>query len=178
MAALNIENIVVSLQIADSLDLNKMAIALPDAEFQPDDVPILVLRLKEPKTAVMFSSKGQAVFTGPKTLEEIDHIVKMIHERLAAAEVKVGKKSKPHILHLVASMDLQKKLDLDTVRRILLTAEYNPERFPGVVYKTDDPNVVILLFNSGKIICNGPESEKLSTAVDDMIKKLSSAGIL
>jgi TATA-box binding protein (TBP) (component of TFIID and TFIIIB) len=45
------------------------------------------------------------------------------------------------------------------------------------VYKTDDPNTVILLFASGKVVCNGTTAESISIALDKMIEKLLSIGI-
>ena len=56
--------------------------------------------------------------------------------------------------------------------------EYDPEYFPGLIYKSDDPNTVILLFDSGKIVCSGTESEEISTAIDRMTNELSSLGLL
>ncbi|HJK27144.1 MAG TPA: TATA-box-binding protein, partial [Methanocorpusculum sp.] len=33
--------------------------------------------------------------------------------------------------------------------------EYEPEQFPGLVYRIKDPKIVALLFSSGKIILTG-----------------------
>jgi transcription initiation factor TFIID TATA-box-binding protein len=55
--------------------------------------------------------------------------------------------------------------------------EYNRKVFPGLVYKGDDPNTVILLFDSGKIVCNGIRFEDVTVALDKMLEKLLSFGI-
>ncbi|GAH11486.1 unnamed protein product [marine sediment metagenome] len=61
----------------------------------------------------------------------------------------------------------------------LENVEYEPEQFPGLVYRVKEPRVVMLLFGSGKIVCTGARStEDASKAVEDLSEKLSSSGLL
>jgi len=178
MADLNIENIVVSMQIAKSLDLDKLVEAIPNSNYNPEDVPALIIHFEQPKSAVMLFSDGTAIFTGPKSMEEVNEIIKMLHNKLTTVGVKAHENPDINIQNMVASTDLNKKLDLQTIATKLENTDYNPENFPGLIYKTDDPKIVILLFDSGKIICNGIESEEISTAIDEMTNKMSSLEII
>ncbi|WP_083864262.1 hypothetical protein [Haloferax prahovense] len=57
--------------------------------------------------------------------------------------------------------------------------EYEPEQFPGLVYRLDEPSVVALLFGSGKlVITGGKKPEDAEAAVDVIISRLSELGLL
>jgi len=83
------------------------------------------------------------------------------------------------IENIVASAIFAEKLDLDVIATSLEEAEYEPEQFPGLVYRVKEPRVVMLLFGSGKIVCTGGKNtEDVSTAVEKVSKKLTSMGLL
>jgi transcription initiation factor TFIID TATA-box-binding protein len=46
---------------------------------------------------------------------------------------------------------------------------YEPEQFPGLIYRMSEPKVVILLFASGKLVCTGAKKEQ---DVYDAVEKL------
>ena len=62
------------------------------------------------------------------------------------------------IENVVASTDIKKIISLDKLLGILEASEYEPEQFPGLVYRLDEPRVATLIFRSGKIICVGARS--------------------
>ena len=81
--------------------------------------------------------------------------------------------------NIVASTSFADKLDLDVIAQSLEEAEYEPEQFPGLVYRIKEPRVAMLLFVSGKIVCAGARKiEDVSLAVDKLSKELSSLGLL
>ena len=63
------------------------------------------------------------------------------------------------VQNIVASTSFADKLDLDVIAQSLEEAEYEPEQFPGLIYRMDEPKVVILLFASGKLVCTGAKKE-------------------
>lgn len=178
MTDIKIENVVASTRIAKSLDLNKLAEVIPSSRYNPEEIPALIIHFEKPKTVAMLSSKGKVVFTGLKTMKDADEITENIGKKLNSLGVKVYKRPILKIQNIVASTDIKKNLNFHSIAKSLEKAEYDPKHFPGLVYKTDDPNTVILLFNSGKIVCNGTDSEKISTAIDRMTNELSSLGVL
>ena len=62
------------------------------------------------------------------------------------------------IQNIVASANLGKTLNLEAVTLDLENTEYEPEQFPGLVYRLEDPKVVLLLFGSGKVVCTGAKN--------------------
>ena len=81
------------------------------------------------------------------------------------------------IQNIVVSLDLEKELNLDSISKVLLleNASYEPDQFPGLVYKIDDMNAVLLVFSSGKIVCIGVKNlEDATKAIEMMKEKISS----
>ena len=60
---------------------------------------------------------------------------------------------------MVASAGLGGRIELEKVTYSLKRTMYEPEQFPGLVYRMDDPKVVILIFSTGKLVCTGAKKE-------------------
>ena len=71
MGRMNIENVVASTSLGQDLDLNAIEDALDGAEYNPQQFPGLVYRLKEPKTATLLFRSGKVVCTGAKSLDDV-----------------------------------------------------------------------------------------------------------
>ena len=83
------------------------------------------------------------------------------------------------IENVVASTSLGEELDLKAIARALGGAEYEPEQFPGLVYRIDEPKVVVLLFGSGKLVCTGARKPSdVEKAVEKITAELKAAGLL
>ena len=88
--------------------------------------------------------------------------------------------SKPliEIVNVVASASIEQNLDLDEIQEKFLNVEYNPNQFPGAVFRIENPKSAILLFRTGKMVCTGTKSEKLAVkAVNLTVSKLRSGKI-
>jgi transcription initiation factor TFIID TATA-box-binding protein len=57
--------------------------------------------------------------------------------------------------NIVASADMQLDLDLYGLAKLSHDVDYEPEQFPGAIFKVHDPKAALLLFKNGKIICTG-----------------------
>jgi transcription initiation factor TFIID TATA-box-binding protein len=181
MAEIKIQNIVASTTFADKLDLDLIAQSLEDAEYEPEQFPGLVHRLNEPKTATLLFRSGKANCTGAKNVEDVRKTVEIIAEKLEKIGVKVYKNPEIVIQNIVATSDLEGELNLSEVALALglENVEYEPEQFPGLVYRIKEPKVAMLLFGSGKIVCAGArKTEEVVLAVDKLSKELSSLGLL
>jgi transcription initiation factor TFIID TATA-box-binding protein len=79
--------------------------------------------------------------------------------------------SKPElkIQNIVASASLGGMIDLEKAAFKLEKTMYEPEQFPGLIYRMAEPKVVILLFASGKLVCTGAKKEQ---DVYDAVQKL------
>ena len=158
-----------------------IAQSLEDAEYEPEQFPGLVYRLGSPKTATLLFRSGAANCTGAKTIENVKTTIKIIAEKLEKIGVKVYKNPEIVIQNIVATSDLGGELNLSEVAIALglENVEYEPEQFPGLVYRIKEPKVALLLFGSGKIVCAGARTvDDVSLAVEKVSKELTSLGQL
>lgn len=181
MTEIRIENVVASTAIADELDLAALSAALPESEYNPDQFPGLVLRLKKPKTAALLFSSGKVVCTGGKTTDEVHQAIQTVVDMASSAGAEVHADPEIEVQNIVASADLGASLNLHAIALAvgLEKVEYEPEQFPGVVYRLREPRVVVLLFSSGRLVCTGARRrEQVEEAIDGIAGELAVKGLL
>ncbi|MCK4443460.1 MAG: TATA-box-binding protein [Thermoplasmata archaeon] len=181
LARIRIENIVASTSFGNELDLEAIALALVEAKYDPEQFPGLIYRLKEPKTATLLFRSGKVICTGAKSLEGVRLAITNVAEKIEKIGTKIEKDPEIEIQNIVATFDLETELNLNEIAISLRMnkIEYEPEQFPGLIYRLDDPKVVLLLFGSGKLVCTGARKpEDVERAVENITKELRIAGLL
>ena len=181
MIEVKVQNIVASTAFADNLDLDIIIHSVEGAEYEPEQFPGLVYKLNNPKTATLLFKSGKANCTGAKNIEDVRKSIDIIAKTLRKLGVKVYKNLDIVVQNIVATADLGGELNLtETAMALgLENIEYEPEQFPGMVYRIREPKVVMLLFSTGKIVCTGAKSvEDVSKAAEKLLKELNSLGLL
>lgn len=170
---IKIVNIVASSSLEHDVPLVKLAEALPNTEYNPEQFPGLVMRIKDPKTSALIFSSGKIVCTGARSMAKVKLSVMAIIKNLAKIKVRIKIKPKIKVQNMVASGSIHMDLNLNKLAMNLENTEYEPEQFPGLVYKLPGTRATFLLFSNGKIVCTGTRSEtKLRAAVDMLVKNL------
>lgn len=171
---IKIQNIVASASFDHDVPLIKLAEALPNTEYNPEQFPGLVMRIKEPKTSALIFSSGKIVCTGAKSMKKVKLAVDAIIKNLAKIKIKIRKRPQIKVQNMVASGSIGMDLNLNKLAMDLENTEYEPEQFPGLVHKLSGTRATFLLFSNGKIVCTGTRSEtKLREAVAKLVKNLS-----
>ncbi|HYB93202.1 MAG TPA: TATA-box-binding protein [archaeon] len=172
-ALVNIENVVASVTLKQKIDLNSVVKSFPLVEYKPEQFPGLVFRLKKPKTATLIFNSGKMVCTGAKSEGQAKKAVNKVVQELKDNGILIVSKPEIEIQNIVASASLQGHVDLEKSAYGLGKTMYEPEQFPGLIYRMDDPHVVILLFASGKLVCTGAKKEEeVYEAVNKLHTKL------
>lgn len=170
---IEIVNIVVSSSLETKIPLEKMAASLPNTEYNPEQFPGLVLRIREPRTSALIFNSGKIVCTGARSIEMVEQSIKSIIESLKKININITIKPKIEVQNIVASGNIGMHLNLNTLAVKLRNTEYEPEQFPGLVYKLRGTNATFLLFTNGKIVCTGTRNrEDVEKAVDMLIENL------
>ena len=174
---IKIVNIVVSTSLEHDIPLEKMAATLSNTEYNPEQFPGLVIRIKEPKTSALIFSSGKVVCTGARTIDKVQESIKKIIKSLEKINIKIKIKPEIKIQNIVASGGVGMDLNLNELATKLQNVEYEPEQFPGLVYKLpptkNNPQATFLLFSNGKIVCTGTKSEKeVHMALDKLTENL------
>lgn len=176
-----IQNVVASSSIGVPLDLTKISMSLEDAEYVPEKFPGLIYKLKDPKTAMLLFTSGKLVCTGAKSVAMVHKAVGIVLGNIAKLGIVVPDKPDIKVQNIVATSDLKKDLNLNTIAISLglEKVEYEPEQFPGLVYRVEKPKVVMLLFGSGKIVCTGAkEISDIDLALKEIVRELTDAGLI
>lgn len=158
---ITIENVVASASLDQKIDLLAIIKVFRNVEYRPKQFPGLVFRLRRPKTATLIFGSGKMVCTGAKSEKMARSAVNKVVRQLKNNGIIILNRPKIEIQNMVASANLQKRIDLETAADILDNVMYEPEQFPGLIYRMRDPKTVLLLFASGKLVCTGAKSEEM-----------------
>jgi len=162
-----IQNVVAVASFGQKLDLLAIVKVFRNVEYRPKRFPGLVFRLKRPKTATLIFGSGKMVCTGAKSEKQARSAVKNVVRELKTNGIIILGKPKIVIQNMVASANLHGKVDLETMSDILENVMYEPEQFPGLIYRMTEPKVVLLVFASGKLVITGAKrEEQVHEAVD------------
>lgn len=173
-----VENVVSFTSLGKDISLTELVEKIEDVEYEPEQFPGLVYRIKDPRAAALIFSSGKIVCTGARSIEMSKEAMHKIVDRLRKTGLKLPRKFDIKIENIVASSKINAKLNLEEIAFSLENAEYEPEQFPGLVYRIREPRVAFLLFSSGKIICTGAHDiEDIHTALKKLKKKLEGIGI-
>ena len=175
---IQVVNIVVSTSLEHDIPLEKMAANLSNTEYNPEQFPGLVMRIKEPKTSALIFGSGKVVCTGARSMQKVEESIQKIIESLEKINIKIKIKPKINIQNIVASGSIGMDLNLNTLAMKLDNTEYEPEQLPGLVYKLMEAKATFLLFSNGKVVCTGTKSEeevhKALAKLIENLKKLKS----
>ena len=174
---LTIQNIVATTSLNVKVPLQKLVRSNADTEYSPEQFPGLVLRIKKPKSAVLVFSSGNLVCTGTKSTTQVNEVIQQVIKQLRKIGIKVKGKPKITVQNIVASGSIDLKMDLNMLSLELENTEYEPEQFPGLVYKLDQPNATFLLFSNGKLVCTGTKNrDQLNESMKQLTKNIKAIG--
>jgi transcription initiation factor TFIID TATA-box-binding protein len=168
---INIQNVVATANLRQTFDLRTIVQMIPGVEYRPQQFPGLVYRLKKPRTATLIFSSGKMVCTGAKSERQSKKAVMKVVEDLKKIGIIITGKPDIQIQNIVASAGLGGTIDLEKTTYSLEKTMYEPEQFPGLIYRMNDPKVVILLFTSGNLVITGAKKEEEVHLAVTVLKK-------
>ncbi|MFH0831280.1 MAG: TATA-box-binding protein [archaeon] len=166
---LKVQNIVATTSLGKPVPLTKLMRSQSNTEYNPEQFPGLVLRIAKPKSAVLVFSSGNLVCTGTKSIEQVKQVISAVIRQLRKIGIKITDKPRIKVQNIVASGSINLVLNLNALALQLENTEYEPEQFPGLVYKLIEPNATFLLFSNGKLVCTGTKNRK---QLDQSMKQL------
>ena len=173
---LKVQNIVATSSLGNAVPLIKLAKSDANTEYHPETFPGLILRVKKPKSAVLVFASGNLVCTGTKSIAQVKEVIANVISRLHKIGVKVSGKPKVNVQNIVASGSINFTLNLNILALKLGNTEYEPEQFPGLVYKLSKPYATFLLFSNGKLVCTGTKNrEELNNAKTQLLHNIKEA---
>lgn len=154
-----IQNIAAMTKLNMELDLPYLSSKIDNTSYEPEKYSSLVFRSSNHPTVIV-TRTGKLLFAGGKSTEEIMEASQSISNEFENVGINITIFPKDILVNnIVATYDLVSKIDLEVlaVQLGLEKIEYEPEQFPGLIYRLNDSGVV-LFFSSGKVILTGFES--------------------
>ncbi|GKD07392.1 TATA-box-binding protein, partial [Tanacetum coccineum] len=149
-------NIVSTVNLDCKLDLTKIALKARNTEYNPKRFAAVIMRIREPKTTALIFASGRMVCTGAKS-EQSSKVAARKYARIIQKLGFPAKLKDFKIQNIVASCDVKFTISLETLKESSHKAftTYEPELFPGLIYRMKQPKIVLLIFVSGKIVLTG-----------------------
>jgi transcription initiation factor TFIID TATA-box-binding protein len=174
MPEVQVENIVISCPIAQTLDLAVLASALSSATYKPEETPVLLVQISSPHAAVFLFSSGEMKVTGVTSVADAEEVVRLMAERLGLLGVRTRPKPVLTVENVVASLSHGSPVVLKDLEKAGSVVPVDQPGFPGVLARIEDPNTVILLFDSGKMVADGPSVDVVTAALTRFEEQLVS----
>ena len=178
---ITIENVVATTAIGQELNLDQLADDLPGADYDRNQFTGIVYRTQEPKATSLIFRSGKIVTTGAPSEADTHTVLGILFEELAELSIQVANGPEITVQNIVSTADLGQTLNLNAIAigLGLENVEYEPEQFPGLVYRPDDAQVVLLLFGSGKVVITGGKTAAdASQAVTAVSARLIDLGLM
>lgn len=154
-----LQNVVATCSLGCALDLKRIAQHARNAEYNPKRFAAVIMRIRDPKTTALIFSSGKMVCTGAKSEQES----RLASRKFAKIVMKIGYSvtfQDFKIQNIVGSCDVMFHIRLEQLNfKHSLFTRYEPELFPGLVYKMKSPKVVLLIFLSGKVVLTGAKKK-------------------
>jgi len=178
-----IENIVATVILDQEIDIDLLELELPNHVYKPEQFPGVIFKIDRPRATALIFRSGKMVVTGTKSISQLIEAVKKIIRAVDRILAKYGPgirgKPRVQVQNIVAGGDLHAYVNLEKAAYYLEDCMYEPEQFPGLIYRMRNPRVVLLIFSSGKMVITGAKEEsEVEQAVKQIAEKLYKAGCI
>jgi transcription initiation factor TFIID TATA-box-binding protein len=174
---ISVENVVASGSLGREIALETVAQDLSEVvDYDPEKYPGAYFGLNDSAPLITVYRTGKYIITGVGSEEEAadtrSEFLRLLTDHSILPEVE---DEWYEIQNYVCMEDIGEKLDLSAlaIGLGLEFTEYEPEQFPGLVYRPTNYDCVMLLFGSGKVIITGATAvDSAEEAVTDLLEQI------
>lgn len=172
---ITLQNCVATVDLYTNLDLTKINARTRNSEYNPGRFNGIIMRLREPRSTALIFKSGKIVCTGARN----EHDALLASKKFARIIQKLGfniQFANFKVQNLVATCDLRFPIKLENLNHLHgQFSSYEPELFPGLIYRMIKPRLVLLIFVNGKIVFTGAKSrEEIKEAIENIYPILRS----
>lgn len=156
-----IQNVVATTNLGVQLDLKRIALRARNAEYNPKRFAAVIMRIRDPKTTALIFSSGKIVVTGAKSERESSRASRKYAKIVYKLGYDKARFTEFTVQNIVASCDVYFPVRLEGLAHAHNSfCSYEPELFPGLIYRMLKPKIVLLIFVSGKVVLTGAKVRK------------------
>ncbi len=174
MVDMKVVNMVSTTRLGEYFDLIEVADVL-SIDYYPEQFPGMAYRIEKPKVCVLLFRSGRAVATGAKSAEDAEKAFEIVHKQLKDNDFETWDSYDIILSNVVVTHDVGRPLNLAhlTLALPMVRTEWEPEQFPGLIFRLNEPQAVCLIFSSGKCVITGNTSlEDAENAVKSLEAEL------
>ena len=167
-------NMVATAKLGEFFDLIDISDDL-DIYYAPEQFPGMSIKITNPKVCVNLFRSGQAVATGAKTFDDVNSAFEQVRSMLEEGGYEPFSEITPSLSNVVITHNMEQELNLAnlTIALPMARTEWEPEQFPGLIFRLEDLPSVCLIFSSGKCVITGSNSlEEAEQAVEALREEL------
>ena len=173
---IKVQNIVLSVTYEGvEFNLERLDRSLEEARYDPEVFPGIAYKSTDPQASFLIFASGKMNCVGARSMNDAKLAIQKLTRKLKTVGIKVKSEPKVKVQNIVASFDFGRQFDLEQIARSFENTEYEPEVFPGLVFRLEEPKTVVLLFVSGKGVCAGAKSmadiKKSAVAITRLLKQ-------
>jgi len=182
--SVKIQNVVSSAIFKQPFDLKFISDTFPSDTEAKGRFPGLVYRLKKPKAVMLIFNTGKIVCAGAKSEEESRFAIRTFVKNMEKKGIKIAEEPDIQITNIVASATLSGFIDLEKlymseIGKMRGKIIFEPDQFPALIYRLENPYATFLIFSTGKIVCAGAKGEKDSyKAIETLMARLHEGGFM
>ena len=179
-STLEIQNVVASSALGQEVDLESIAMDLSGADFDPEQFPGLIYRPETAEATCLIFRSGKMTCTGGGSVEAAHETIQAAVDTLRELGID-AEGADVTVQNVVLDADFGETLNLEAIAigLGLEDIEYEPEQFPGLIYRLDEPDAVVLLFGTGKTVITGVKSrDTAETVLEEIVARLSELSLL
>ena len=166
---LKMQNIMASVNMGTRVDLDKITQTARNAEYNPKRFQAVIMRIRDPRTTALIFASGKMIITGARSEEAAS----IAGKKYVAIVQKVGFAAKFEdfkVQNMTATCDAGFPIRLEGFAFAhAAQSTYEPELFPGLVFRLAEPKCVMLIFVSGKCVLTGSKSINALTAAFEKV---------
>jgi transcription initiation factor TFIID TATA-box-binding protein len=175
-------NLVGSLRLERDLDLSTLSLDLDNTEYHPETYSSMVYSPYDEKSlSILCPSSGRLTIVGGKSKQDLIDGVEEFLSAIAGLGIETDKTPDDILIqNIVVSYDFEREFDLSVVALSLdlEMVEYDPENFPGLIYRSHSGYATVLMFSSGKANITGAKTYlQTIQARDELIERLKGIGV-
>jgi len=155
-----LQNVVATVTLDCALDLKYISNRASNTEYNPKRFSACIMRIRDPKATALIFTSGKVVCTGTKSEDD----ARFAARKFAYMIQKLGfpvKFKDFKVQNMVGSCDAKFPIRLEglALGRTLFSS-YEPELFPGLIFRMKQPRIVLLIFVSGKVVLTGAKRKE------------------
>jgi len=157
---ITLHNIVATINLQCPLDLKKIMLKTRNSEYNPRRFTAVIMRIRDPKVTALIFASGKIVCTGAKSEDDAYRGAHKFHRLIKKIGYSKAKFTDFQLQNVTGSCDVGFPIRLESLAYAHgKFCHYEPELFPGLVYRMVTPKVVLLVFVSGKLVITGAKSK-------------------